>query len=117
MSHISLYRRVPATKRGREANDEEKVLVSARPYGSCRRHENVENPKAGFPHFHSALENSPPKKRGSKFPTAPTGPTPGAVSVLGLEKLGLPSLRGEYPIEGWHGDNQCLSVSEEIGSD
>jgi hypothetical protein len=25
--------------------------------GSCPRYENMENPKAGFPHFHSALEN------------------------------------------------------------
>ena len=62
--------------------------MSAKPCGSCRRHENVENPKAGFPHFHSALENSPAKKHASEFPTAPTGPTTGPMSVLGLEKLG-----------------------------
>lgn len=54
--------------------------LGAKPYGNCRRHENVENPKAGFPHFHSALENSPPKKRGCEFPTVPTGPTTRVVS-------------------------------------
>jgi hypothetical protein len=62
------------------------------PYGSCRRHENVENRKAGFPHFHSALENSPPEKRGREFPTASTGPTAGIVSVLAFksENIELP---------------------------
>jgi hypothetical protein len=30
--------------------------------GSCPRYENVGNPKAGFPHFHSALGNWRPQK-------------------------------------------------------
>jgi hypothetical protein len=84
MSRYFFIPRVPATNEDTRQN-EEKVLVGAKPYGSCRLHENVENQKAGFPHFHSALENSPPKKHGSEFPTAPTGPTTGAVSVLGFE--------------------------------
>jgi hypothetical protein len=116
MSRYFFIPRVPATNEDTRQNDEEKVLGSAKPYGSCRRHENVENPKTGFPHFHSALENSPPKNTAASFPQLPQGLLLGPVSVLGFESQ-TPSLRGEYPIEGWHGDYQCLSVSEEIGSD
>ncbi len=55
--------------------------MGAKPCGICRRHENVENQKAGFPQFHSALENSPSKERAVEFPTAPTGPDPGPLSL------------------------------------
>jgi hypothetical protein len=72
--------------------------MGAKPYGSCRRYEIVENPKTGFPQFHSALENSQPIKRGGEFPTAPTGPTTGIPFPAGWESR-FTSLRGEYRIE------------------
>ena len=73
---------------------------SSKPCGNCRRHENVENHKTGFPHFHSALENS------SEFPTASTRPD-SERSASHAEQTKAKSLHGEYPIKGWHGVNLC----------
>lgn len=54
------------------------------------------------------------KKRGGKFPTAYTGHSTGVCFFSGQGKTNPLGLRGEYPIEVWHGVNQCLSLSEEI---
>ena len=49
------------------------------------------------------------KERGGEFPTAPTGPTAG-LSFGGIWKANPRDPHGEYPIDVWHGDNQCRSV-------
>ena len=54
------------------------------------------------------------KKRGLEFPTAYTGHSIGICSSSGQGRPNPLGLRGEYPIEAWHGVNQCLSLSEEI---
>ena len=69
---------------------------------------------ASFPHFHSSLGNSLPAKseeRSSEFSTAPTGPTTGL--FLTAEKQTAETI-GEYPIDAWHGDNQCPSIPDEL---
>ena len=54
------------------------------------------------------------KKRGWEFPTAYTGLTSRVGFFLGWEQTNPSGLRGEYPIEVWHGENLCPSLSEEI---
>jgi hypothetical protein len=44
--------------------------------GSCPRCENVENPKAGFPHFHKRVGKlAAAKSAAASFPQLPQGPT------------------------------------------
>ena len=73
--------------------------------GSCRRYENVENHKTGFPHFHSALENFPPENPASSFPQLPQDPTRRTFFIY---------LHGEYPVEVWHGVSPVSLLSDEL---
>jgi hypothetical protein len=76
--------------------------------GSCPRYENMENPKAGFPHFHSALENWRPQK-------APPPVFHSFHKALLLVSLFLLFEKGAIP-EPWVGETKVLIVVEENNS-
>lgn len=76
--------------------------------GSCPRYENMENPKAGFPHFHSAWETGVCKKRRRQFPTASTRPYYWFLFFTLFQKGTIP--------EPWVGEMKVLIVVEENNS-
>ena len=64
--------------------------------GSCPRYENVETQKAGFPHFHSALGNSPPQESArASFPQLPQGPPTGSLLSRKERQRPNPGLENE----------------------
>ena len=69
------------------------MLRGCVPCGNCRRYENVENGKARFPHFHSALENSSRKKRGPSFPQFPQGLLLGYLPASQKQKTSVASIQ------------------------
>lgn len=75
------------------------------PYGSCRRHENVENPKSGFPTFSQRLGKlSAAQNAATSFPQLPQG------LRLGLFEGRFSKAKTSAvsdPIDVWHGDDQC----------
>jgi hypothetical protein len=79
--------------------------ISTTSCGSCRRCENMENHKTGFPHFHSALENLPLINPASSFPQLPQDPARRTVLIY---------LHGEYPVEVWHGVTPVSLLSDEL---
>jgi hypothetical protein len=86
----------------------------SRSYGSCRACRTCGSRFAGP----TGAWNSCgiPQALGNRFAitTAPTGPSIGLSIPLGLATTNPLGLRGEYPIEVWHGVNQCLSLSDEV---
>lgn len=73
--------------------------------------------KGGFPDFHRALENFCRKNQNAaaSFPQLPPGPT--GRSIFRRKSKLSTHMTGEYPIDAWHGDNQCPSFPDEFEPD
>jgi hypothetical protein len=88
--------------------------MALRSYGSCRacraRGSRCAGPTGAWNYYGipQALGNP------CAIPTASTGPATRYSVSLSSETTKPFGLHGEYPIEVWHGVNQCLSLSDEM---
>jgi hypothetical protein len=73
-------------------------------------------PKQVFHNFTAPWKTRSRKSVAASFPQFPQGRLLVAFFSR-LRKAKSTSLHGEYRIDVWHGDNQCLSLSDEFSTD